>query len=162
MLLCLPGLPALPAPQTVQLVSLLPAQPIEDPNLWAWGRHPNGLGYKERVTLFLLLANYQNKVEVYELLVNCWWREDWVTVGAGEGRALGGPVHQEPRRGGRAALCRRCAGGEQSYSILHTKLRLLLLLQDHILAVRAEPAGSENQTLHEARLVLIKIKNNQM
>ena len=34
----------LSAPQTLK--SQLPAQPIEDPDLWAWGRHPNGLGYK--------------------------------------------------------------------------------------------------------------------
>ena len=161
MVLCLPGLHALPAPQAVQLVSLLPAQPIEDPDLWAWGRHPNGLGYKERVTPFLPLAKYQNKVEVDELLVTC-WRRGLGDGGAGEGRALGGPVHQDPRRGGRAALCQRCAGGEQNYSILNTKLKVLLILQDHILAVRAESGGSENQTLHEARLVLIKIKNNQM
>ena len=78
MVLCLPGLHALPAPQAVQLVSLLPAEPIEDPDLWAWGRHPNGLGYKERVTPFLPLAKYQNKVEVDELLVTV-VGEDWVT-----------------------------------------------------------------------------------
>merc|ERR1719361_362928 len=28
------------------LKSQLPSQPIEDPDLWAWGQHPNGLGYK--------------------------------------------------------------------------------------------------------------------
>merc|ERR1712203_1272922 len=32
----------------VQLVSLLPAQPIEPPESWAWGQHPNGLGYKAK------------------------------------------------------------------------------------------------------------------
>ena len=32
------------APQKLQ--SKLPVQPIEEPDLWAWGEHPNGLGYK--------------------------------------------------------------------------------------------------------------------
>merc|ERR1712066_353501 len=36
--------PILTAPQRLQ--SELPLQPIEDPDLWAWGQHPNGLGYK--------------------------------------------------------------------------------------------------------------------
>ena len=28
------------------LKSELPSQPIEDPDVWSWGQHPNGLGYK--------------------------------------------------------------------------------------------------------------------
>jgi hypothetical protein len=28
------------------LRSELPAEPIEDPAGWAWGQHPNGVGYK--------------------------------------------------------------------------------------------------------------------
>ena len=38
------GHPILTAPQILQ--SQLPLQPIEDPDLWAWGQHPNGVGYK--------------------------------------------------------------------------------------------------------------------
>jgi len=39
-------------PQNVQLLSKVPSEPIEDPNSWAWGRHPkNGYGYKARNTL---------------------------------------------------------------------------------------------------------------
>ena len=30
----------------MQLESQLPPEPIEDPASWAWGQHPNGLGYK--------------------------------------------------------------------------------------------------------------------
>ena len=39
-------LPCLSCPLPVQLSSQLPAQPIEDPAAWAWGSHPNGLGYQ--------------------------------------------------------------------------------------------------------------------
>ena len=38
------GRPILTATQRLQ--SKLPVQPIEDPDLWAWGEHPNGVGYK--------------------------------------------------------------------------------------------------------------------
>jgi hypothetical protein len=36
--------------QVVQLLSKLPPNPIETPapDVWAWGRHPNGLDYKAR------------------------------------------------------------------------------------------------------------------
>jgi len=41
-------------PQNVQLLSKVPSEPIEDPNSWAWGRHPkNGYGYKARNSLTL-------------------------------------------------------------------------------------------------------------
>ena len=30
----------------MDLRSSLPAEPIEDPSAWAWGNHPNGVGYK--------------------------------------------------------------------------------------------------------------------
>ena len=39
---------ALPLPQEVVLVSSLPPDPIEPPPTWAWGEHPNGLGYKAK------------------------------------------------------------------------------------------------------------------
>ena len=40
-------------PQSVQLSSQLPANPIEPPDTWAWGQHPNGLGYKAKNGLSL-------------------------------------------------------------------------------------------------------------
>ena len=39
-------LPWLSCPLPVQLSSQLPPQPIEEPAAWAWGSHPNGLGYQ--------------------------------------------------------------------------------------------------------------------
>ena len=30
----------------MELQSKLPDNPIEPPEQWAWGQHPNGLGYK--------------------------------------------------------------------------------------------------------------------
>merc|ERR1712018_463677 len=30
----------------VELLSKLPEEPIDPPNDWAWGQHPNGIGYK--------------------------------------------------------------------------------------------------------------------
>jgi hypothetical protein len=35
----------------IKLQSLLPTAPIEDFDTWAWGEHPNGLGYKARNSL---------------------------------------------------------------------------------------------------------------
>jgi len=45
-------------PQVVQLLSKLPPNPIETPapDVWAWGRHPNGLDYKARNGLSLELC----------------------------------------------------------------------------------------------------------
>ena len=48
------------SPVQVSLKSQLPASPIEDPDTWAWGLHPdNGLDYKARDSLSLdgCLAN---------------------------------------------------------------------------------------------------------
>merc|ERR1712203_1277484 len=42
-LFCLAAL-VLARPQVLQ--SQLPGQPIEDPEVWTWGQHPNGVGYK--------------------------------------------------------------------------------------------------------------------
>ena len=42
-LVCLAAL-VVARPQVLK--SQLPTQPIEDPDLWSWGQHPNGLGYK--------------------------------------------------------------------------------------------------------------------
>ena len=40
------------SPVFVDLKSQYPANPIEDPNTWAWGQHPdNGLGYKAKDNL---------------------------------------------------------------------------------------------------------------
>ena len=42
----------LSSPVQVNLKSQLPASPIEDPDTWAWGLHPdNGLDYKARDSL---------------------------------------------------------------------------------------------------------------
>merc|ERR1712061_760877 len=52
--------PALASPVQVTLQSQLPAEPIEDPATWAWGRHPDdGLDYaaKNGFTVELCLAN---------------------------------------------------------------------------------------------------------
>jgi len=39
-------------PTPIELKSQLPANPIEDPPSWAWGRHPrNGFGYKAKDSL---------------------------------------------------------------------------------------------------------------
>merc|ERR1712083_1266999 len=39
-------------PMPIELKSQLPANPIEDPPSWAWGRHPrNGFGYKAKDSL---------------------------------------------------------------------------------------------------------------
>merc|ERR1711863_34953 len=40
------------SPVFVDLQPQYPANPIEDPNTWAWGQHPdNGLGYKAKDNL---------------------------------------------------------------------------------------------------------------
>ena len=36
----------------MQLKSQLPSEPIEDPESWAWGEHPNGLGYKVIIGIY--------------------------------------------------------------------------------------------------------------
>ena len=44
--------PVLSTPVFVPLKSQYPSNPIEDPQTWAWGQHPdNGLGYKARDNL---------------------------------------------------------------------------------------------------------------
>ena len=53
MLLLLPLLLSPVASQGVQLASQLPANPIEPPESWAWGDHPNGVGYKAKGGLSL-------------------------------------------------------------------------------------------------------------
>ena len=44
--------PVLTTPVFVPLKSQYPSNPIEDPQTWSWGQHPdNGLGYKARDNL---------------------------------------------------------------------------------------------------------------
>merc|ERR1711944_315693 len=57
------------------LKSQLPSEPIEDPDLWAWGQHPNGLGYKApNDLLFETCLSTPNSPLCYEAATSrqCW------------------------------------------------------------------------------------------
>ena len=57
------------------LKSQLPSKPIEDPDLWAWGQHPNGLGYKApNDLLFETCLSTPNSPLCYEAASSrqCW------------------------------------------------------------------------------------------
>ena len=57
------------------LKSELPSQPIEDPDVWSWGQHPNGLGYKApNDLLFETCLDTPNSPLCYEAASSrqCW------------------------------------------------------------------------------------------